>query len=315
MTGFEAFAQPAPSPAEISATLAPFVLERYAPGDARCAARRARLLRTWRLKLARRRLFGWLPRGRRTQAYVEHSYDRTFAARPWPETLPPSGEQAVAPEAKPTLAEFQGEGLLVRRYGLGRVHLLLMARVIRALGARTVLEVGAGTGINLFVLQALVPEASFTGIELTETGVAQARTVIAAERFPARLAQYCPAPVADADAYRRVDVRRGNALDLPFAQGSFDLVFTRQALEQMEMIRTPALKEIARVARAHTLFVEPFADANRDALRRAYVAAKDYFSLGVDGLRDFGIEPVHWSRAFPQNVCLGIELVVGRIGV
>ncbi len=298
------------SPAEALEAIRPFVIERYVPGDARFAARRARLLRKWRLRLAKRRLLGWLPKGKRTQGYVEQSYNRTFAARPWPETLPP-----VAPETKPTAAEFQGEGLLVRRYGVGRVHLLLMARLIRALGARTVLEVGAGTGINLFVLAALVPEASFTGIELTETGVAQARTVVKADRFPERLAQYCPAPVADAEAYRRVEMRRGNALDLPFDKASFDLVFTRQALEQMEVIRAPALKEIARVAARHTLLVEPFADANRDPLRRCYVAAKDYFSLPVDGLPDFGIAPIHRDRAFPQNVCLGIELVVGRTGV
>ena len=296
-------------PAEALAALAPFVLERYPPGHVGFAARHARQRLAWRLRRARRALLGWLPEVKRTQAYVERSYDATFAARPWPETLPP-----VTPESKPTFAEFQGEGLLVRRYGLGRVHLLLMARIIRALGARTVLEVGAGTGINLFVLAALVPEASFTGIELTETGVAQAASVIAADRFPERLAHYCPLPVVDADAYRRVEVRRGNALDLPFADRSFDLVFTRQALEQMEMIRQPALRQIARVAQGHVLLVEPFADANRDPLRHAYVAAKDYFSLAVDGLGDAGIRPIHTSRAFPQNIRLGIELVVGRIG-
>ncbi len=293
--------------AEIEATLAPFVVERYVPGDARFAARRARSLRKWRLKLAKRRLFGWLPEGRRTQAYVEASYDKTFAERPWPETLPP-----VAPDPKPTLAEWGEEGLLLRRYGLGRVHLRLMARMIAALKPRTVLEVGCGTGINLFVLAAFAPEVRFAGIELTETGVAQGHSVVAANLLPRRLAEYCPEPVRDPSAHRRIEIRRANALELPFQPGAFDLVFTRQALEQMEMIRAKALAEIARVAKPHILLVEPFADANRDPLRRAYVAAKDYFSLPVAGLRDFGIEPIHTSRAFPQNVRLGIELVLGR---
>lgn len=294
-------------PDEIERTLAPFLVARWKVDDPEFVARRARQLRKWRYRRAKRALLGWLPRGRRTQTYVEESYDQTFTERPWPETSAAPGS-----DPKPTLAQWGDEGLLVRRYGLGRVHLLLMARIIRALGVTSVLEVGAGTGINLFVLAAMLPDVRFTGIELTATGVAQAASVVAAPDLPPRLAEYCPAPVRDSSAHRRIDIRRGNALELPFADGAFDLVFTRQALEQMVMIRVPALREIARVARRHVLLVEPFADANQDTLRRSYVAAKDYFSLPVAGLRTFGIEPVHTSRAFPQNTCLGIELVVGR---
>ncbi|MBM3585698.1 MAG: class I SAM-dependent methyltransferase, partial [Alphaproteobacteria bacterium] len=89
-------------------------------------------------------------------------------------------------------------------------------------------------------------EVSFAGIELTATGVAQAHAVVGAATLPARLADYCPAPVADPTAHRRIDIRRGNALDLPFEAGAFDLVFTRQALEQMDMIR----RALARPDRA-----------------------------------------------------------------
>ena len=302
----DALAACVPSRDEIERTLAPFIVERMATTDPRFRDRVARQGRKWRLRRARRALLGWLPEGKRTQAYVERSYDKTFADRPWPAT------HGAPPDPKPTWAAWGDDGLVVRRYGLGRVHLLAMARIIRALGARRVLEVGSGTGINLFVLAALLPEVAFAGVELTETGVAQARNVVAAETLPADLADYCPAPVADMGAQRRLDIRRGNALDLPFEAGAFDLVFTRQALEQMDMIRAPVLRQIARVARGHVLLVEPFADANRDALRRTYVAAKDYFSLPVAGLEAFGIAPVLATRAFPQNICLGIELVVGR---
>jgi predicted O-methyltransferase YrrM len=292
---------------EIEATIAPFLVERWTKSDPGFRARRGRQLRKFRFRRAKRILLGWLPQGKRTQRYVEDSYNETFAARPWPET-----NAAPGSDAKPTLADWGDEGLLVRRYGLGRVHLLLMARIIRAMGARNVLEVGSGTGINMFVLAALVPEARFTGVELTETGVRQAQTVVEAEEFPRQLAEYCPEPVRDMAAHRRVKVIQGNAVDLPFERGSFDLVFTRQALEQMDMIRDEALAEIARVASDRVLLVEPFADAQTDGLRQTYVAAKDYFSLPVEGLRRFGIAPVHRTRAFPQNTTLGIELVAAR---
>lgn len=292
---------------EIERTLAPFLVARWRANDPAYLRRRTRQLLKWRYRLAKRLLLGWLPKGRRTQTYVEESYDQTFAARPWPETNAPPDS-----DPKPTLARWGDEGLLVRRYGLGRVHLLLMSRIIRALGAKSVLEVGSGTGINLFVLAAILPDVRFTGVELTATGVAQASSVVNAPEQPPLLTAYCPEPVRDPSAHRRVEIRRGNALALPFEAGAFDLVYTRQALEQMEMIRDRALAEIARVAGRHVLFVEPFADANQDALRRTYVAAKDYFSLPVADLATFGVEPVHTTRAFPQNTCLGIELVVGR---
>jgi hypothetical protein len=58
---------------------------------------------------------------------------------------------------------------------------------------------------------------------------------------------------------------------------------------------------------------EPFADFNRDYLRRTYVAAKDYFSLPVEGLRRFGIEPEQRFADYPQNLLLGIGVVLGRV--
>lgn len=142
-----------PTDAEIKATLAPFVMARMAEHDPRFVARRARQVRKYRYRRARRVLLGWLPEGKRTQAYVEQSYDRTFAERPWPET------HGATEDPKPTWAAYGAERLVVRRYGLGRVHLLAMARIIRALGARSVLEVGSGTCINLFVLAALPPRS------------------------------------------------------------------------------------------------------------------------------------------------------------
>lgn len=294
---------------EVRATLAPFVLELYPPGDARFRKRHAKLMAKWRLKRLKRAVLGALAGLKRTQAYVEQSYETTFAQRPWPETLPP-----VTPETKPTLADWGDEALLVRRYGLGRAHLLLMARTIAALQPKNVLEVGCGTGINLFVLAAQLPDVQWTGIELTQTGVAQANQVIGAPELPKLLADYCPVPVADRAAHRRIVVQRGNAMKLDFPDKHFDMVITRQALEQMDMIREPVLKEIARVAKRHVVLTEPFADFNRDPLRSTYVAAKDYFSLPVAGLESFGITPLRATNAFPQNVCLGIGMVVGRLG-
>lgn len=52
-------------------------------------------------------------------------------------------------------------------------------------------------------------------------------------------------------------VAKGNAMQLPFADNTFDLVVTRHTLEQMPMIYKQALSEIIRVSRKHIILFEP----------------------------------------------------------
>lgn len=52
-------------------------------------------------------------------------------------------------------------------------------------------------------------------------------------------------------------VAKANALSLPFADNSFDLVITRHTLEQMPKIYKEALSEIFRVSRNHVVLFEP----------------------------------------------------------
>jgi ubiquinone/menaquinone biosynthesis C-methylase UbiE/uncharacterized protein YbaR (Trm112 family) len=53
------------------------------------------------------------------------------------------------------------------------------------------------------------------------------------------------------------NVAKANALKLPFADNSFDLVITRHTLEQMPTIYKEVIDEIARVSRHHIVFFEP----------------------------------------------------------
>jgi len=293
------------APRVVEQLIAPFMLDRMPRSDPRWRAIEARLTRRWTKRILKRRLLGWLPGIRRDQDYVRASYNTTFAERPWVETHNPS-----QPETKPTYAAWQNDGLVLRRRALARTHLLSIGNAIAAFAAKTVLEVGAGAGMNLFVLASRFPDTQFTGIELTETGVGQAKRAQGEHNFPQLLADYCPWTEIDSSAYRRIDFRQGDATKLPFADGSVDLVITRQALEQMESVREAALREIARVARLGAVMCEPFADFNRDKLRRRYVAAKDYFSLPSEGLRRFGLAPLHIFSGYPQNLQLGVGVVV-----
>ena len=298
--------QLAPEAAEVERLLAPFLIERHPVSSAAFRKLVARREAKWLWRGAKRAALGWLPGIKRDQDYVRSSYEETYAKLPFSQTFAPTSS-----EPKPTLATYRGEGLVLRRRAMVRTHLVAMARAIEALKPRRVLEVGAGPGTNMFVLSARFPEIEFTGIELTDEGVAQGNRVIGEPELPKLIADYCPWDEFDREAYRRVVLQQGDATKLAFDDGSFDLVFTRQALEQMEMVREPALREIARVAARDVLLCEPFADFQRSALQRRYVAAKDYFSLASRELPQFGIQPTHVVGEFPQNVVMGVGLVCG----
>lgn len=304
------------SPDDTGRAVTPFIHQRWSGDDPELEQKTHGLARKWRRRKLRRNLLGWLPsdahlprsmRGKRTQDYVRKSYSETWTVQDWPSAVAEPDEKQLS------LALWRGEGLSVKRGGLARGHMPALAAAFKMLNPTTVLEVGAGMGLNLFTLSARLPGIAWTGIELTGAGVERAKLVQTETALPPVIADYCPWPVTEPDAYRRIDFRQGNAIRLPFADNAFDLVFTRQALEQMETVRNAALAEISRVAKTHVVLLEPFADFNTSALNRNFVTAKDYFSLPVDGLRRFGLTPTLTFDQFPQKLTLGQGLVIGKM--
>jgi len=296
--------------------LAPFISKQFKPNDPEILGEIAKLEQRWKRRRWKRQLLGWLPagmqvprmlRGARNQQYVLESYNANWERVDWPSpTTPPRPRELV-------YTEWGDEYLFIRSGALSRIHLALMADVIAELKPRSVLEVGSGNGLNLFTLASRFPEIEFTGVELTENGVAQAQAAQQSHPLPNTLIEFFPWPMVDEQALRNITFRQGNACALPFEDSSYDLVFTRLALEQMETIRDKAINEISRVARHHTMMLEPFAEFNQDSIRLNYVKSKDYFSLPYAQLDQFGIEPIYTFSNFPQKLTLGAGLVVGKV--
>jgi SAM-dependent methyltransferase len=193
-----------------------------------------------------------------------------------------------------------------------RVHQRLLWRCIGALRPASVLEVGFGNGLNLLALSTAFPGVRWAGVELSTTGVARAKEVQRLAELPREIASFCSWPNEAPQAYRHIDFREGDARQLPFGDCSFDLVFTLLALEQMDAIRDAAISEISRVSSKWLVMIEPFADFNRDPLRRTYARAKGYFSLAVCDLKRFGLTPVFAYDDIPHKITRGAGLVVAR---
>lgn len=273
-----------------------YLAEDDAEGDDRWLAEVESLARRY----ARHRRRG---RPARTQEAVRQQYERIYSELALDE----------ASGAEPTALVWGRKAVLARADGIKRVHLLWLHHVLGQLRPRRVLEVGCGRGRNLLLLAGALPEVEWSGIELSEAGVAAARAVQALPALPERMARFAPFPLRDPQAYRCVRFQQGSAESLPFADGEFDVVVTVLALEQMRSIVDRALREIARVGSGHVLLIEPFSDWNRRGLRRDFVEAEGYFDLRVRDLARYGIEVVHVCGTLPTKVRLGCGAVVGRL--
>jgi SAM-dependent methyltransferase len=289
--------------AELLAAFDPFVTKRFDPlhrdwqGIVNNAARTQAALRR------RRRLLGWLPDFRRTQRSVRVSYDRQ-----WTDI---AIESQLSGRTR-TPYVFRDEAFEAFTQGEKRLHHRLLFRTIERLKPRTVLEVGAGNGLNILTLAARFPEAQFTGLELTTGGVQAAARVRAMPEFPRVLAEFSVDPPRGLAAHCSIDIVQGTASSLPFAAGSFDLVFTVLALEQMEEIRNAALRELRRAARAFVLMIEPFRDWNQSGIRRDYIIANDYFSGSVADLPSYGLQPMY-ADEIPAKLARGTGVVLAKV--
>ena len=227
-------------------------------------------------------------------------------------TSGPGGYDVAAGPQRLAAWRWNERKLALDGMAAARLRAPLLAAVIDRLQPKRVLEVGCGNGINLFSLAGHFPDVAFTGIDLPAHGIDVARKLQGGAEMPPQLADYILLDLADPKAFKRIEFVTGSAVDLPFGDDEFDLVFTVLTVEQLERVRDQALAGIARVASGHVLMLEPFRDANRSGLRRLYALSRNYFRGSIADLARFNLEPVWATDDFPQEAFLGSPLVLAR---
>jgi SAM-dependent methyltransferase len=192
-------------------------------------------------------------------------------------------------------------------------HADLFERLVETAGARSVLEVGCGRGVNLAVLALRRPGLELRGLELTHAGVARGRELV--EDPPPEILELGRAADPTDEqrgALARVRFDQGDAARMPYADKSFDFAFTCLALEQAPRAYPEIVREMARVTRRYCAFLEPFADAN-GPLGRAQLRSIDYFRASSREFRRLGLEPVHFTTAVPQKVHFKTGLLIAAV--
>ena len=296
-------AVPGLTSSEVTEVFEPFVVRRLSPTDAEWLEAVGRLER--RYAGGQAKPTPWLsPEGHRTPGLVKSRYESVW------------GRVSLEAElAAPKTAYFEqgGECLLARTIGRKRVHHLFLARALQWLAPASALEVGFGYGLNLLLLSMQFPDISFSGVELTEAGVAAATSCASDVHTAATLAPFAVGALRDREAPRRLSLRQGSAAALPLPDKSVDVAFTVLALEQMERLRGAALAELARVARTHVVMIEPFADWNTEPHRRGYLTRHDYFASTIEGVREYGLRPVLATADMPNKLSFRAGLVIAEV--
>ena len=227
---------------ELARLFEPFVVREFGADDLEWSRETRR--RRWRLvKQGLKRLVGRRGRRARDEATVLAEYQRSWNRVDY---------GTYDPEKRPATGipfEWGDRRMFASEVGATRYRQLLLCRIIEQVRPDRVLEVGCGNGINLILLSGRFPDVAFTGLELTESGHRSAREFQTLETLPAAIQRFAPQQITDPSAFRRIEFMRGNAIEMPFADASFDLVYSVLAVEQMEQIRTQVLGEITRLSR------------------------------------------------------------------
>ena len=179
------------SVADLRAAMDPFVQRVVSPGDTEWRTEVARKTAKTRRRLRRRRLLGWLGVARRGQDRIGETYGPSWARK----RLPPYASER--PSERVAAWTYAGQAMFATMAAGARARLLLLMRAIGWLRPRTVLEVGAGNGVNLMVLACRYPEIRVAGLELTASGVAVARETQALAPLPSVLQRFAPEPLVD----------------------------------------------------------------------------------------------------------------------
>lgn len=270
--------------------------------------KKASRIQQWSLTKSRLKKLGALVLGRpqkNDQQQILRAYDAQWKKKAFSRYAPrvaESGAPWVWGDLKWVMSNEAGAA----------ARLLFLEEALKPLKAGSVLEVGAGNGINLLMLAARFPEIAFYGLEPTSGGIETAKAVIDEGHLPEPLIKFAPFALADVQSPSRVVIKQGSAQHLPFDDASMEVVMTSLALEQMEEIRHDALSEIARVAKDWVVLLEPFRDVNASGQRRAYVRTHDYFQGSIAELADYELQVERVCLDMPHKSMLGTALVVAR---
>ena len=243
---------------------------------------------------------------KRTEENVKNMYSPKWAS------LNPSLVTAYPNKSSYVPVKWNSSKFVVDGLGMSNLQTLRIMKLIEKIKPKSVLDVGCGNGERVLQLACRYPGIKFTGLELTPGGVETAKNIQKLDQISEALSNASPQPLIDLTAHKSINFVCSSAKSIPFEDNSFDLVYTSLSLEQMEIIREYALKEIFRVTNQYSSFYEAFKDYNNKLPQLAYIYSKDYFKASLKDLTNLGYKIVEVVDRIPQKTYMNAVFVIAK---
>lgn len=211
---------------------------------------------------------------------------------------------------KKTPCEWQKQRIIANPIGIKRLHLLYLMKIIEQIQPKSVLEIGSGQGLNLLILASRYPDIKFYGLELTDKGIGDSKNMQSYDTLPKEFVDYSPLPITNAGHHKKISFIQGDARKITLDDNSVDVVFSRQALEQMNDIRDEVFKEISRVTTQNVVMFEAFKDWNNKGLKKTSIASKNIFQGSIEELKKYSLKPIYTNKDFPSKINMRVGLVI-----
>lgn len=187
-----------------------------------------------------------------------------------------------------------------------------VTHLIRSLGVTSVLELGSGNGLVLWSLKVLNPSVDFTGVELTDAGIAAARDILEGHSdLVAYITEKDKEEIHVLLRARRAPVfKKGDITRLDFPDGAFDLVFSHVVIEQLPRRFHEAFAEAHRVTRRYACFIEEFSEAQRNIFQRLTLWVQDYFRESYHSVEQAGFAVLSFDVKEIEKASRSVGMVV-----
>lgn len=214
---------------------------------------------------------------------------------------------------KDVMVKWGEEFFSVNMDGIAFLHLFCIKKIIDFLNPVDIFEVGFGKGGKLIPLAASFHDKKFGGIELSTSGFEEAIKIIQKKILPDELKKIIPFDIGIYDNFESIDFFNGSAENLPVSNKSYDLVYTSQALEQMEPVRDIVVPEIVRIAKKYVLMIEPFRDWNNSGMHRNRIISRNYFEAKINDLPKYGLKPIYTNSDLPSKIYMNVGIVLAEV--
>lgn len=250
-------------------------------------------LRAFKKKFLRRGLL------KREQSFVIDEYTKVWSNKP----------VSFLRGKKLRIYNVNGRRALYRSIDFRAFFIEYLSRAISSLKPSSVLELGSGMGVNIIILAVLHPEVKrWVGLELTVKGFEQSNAILA--NPPVAEIQYITRlPEQTIRKHLKkvsIEFVQGDMLKLPFADKSFDFVFSCWSFEQIPKNYPQAFGEANRVLKGHALFLEEFREAQQNIFQKLHLYNVDYFRASIWEVEKVGFKILRFEQMSVDKVFLSV---------